>query len=176
VTESGFDPPANTARIRLREFTRADVEEILALDSDPEVIRFVRNGIPSTRTDAEAAIERVLKRYHEHPGQGSWHATRIDDGRFIGWGSLKYAGESQHVEVGYRLMRAAWGMGFATELARAMVARGFDVLGLTRIIGVTHPDNVASQHVLLKAGMSDEGWGRYYDQDLRLFAIQRLAR
>jgi RimJ/RimL family protein N-acetyltransferase len=54
-----------------------------------------------------------------------------------------------------------------------MVARGFDLLGLERIIGVTHPDNLASQRVLLKAGLRDQGWGRYYDQDLRLFAIER---
>ena len=48
---------------------------------------------------------------------------------------------------------------------------GFDDLGLERIIGVTHPDNLASQRVLLKIGMADEGWGRYYDRRLRLFAI-----
>ena len=171
-----FDPPPGTARIRLREFTLADVDDVFALDSDPEVMRFIGDGSASTRSDAEASIERVLKRYREHPGQGAWHATRVDDGRFIGWGSLKHAGDSPDIEVGYRLMRAAWGMGFATELARAMVARGFDLLGLERIIGVTHPDNVASQRVLQKVGMRDQGWGRYYDQDLRLFAIERHTR
>ena len=54
-----------------------------------------------------------------------------------------------------------------------MLEHGFDDLGLERIIGVTHPDNQASQRVLTKVGMRDEGWGRYYDQDLRLFAIDR---
>jgi RimJ/RimL family protein N-acetyltransferase len=166
-------PPPNTARVRLREFTHADVDDLFALDSDPEVMRYIGDGATSTRDDAEASIDRILRRYRDHAGQGAWHATRIDDGRFIGWVSLKHAGESPDIEVGYRLMRAAWGMGFATELARAMVARGFDVLGLQRIIGVTHPDNVASQRVLLKAGLSDRGFGRYYDQDLRLFAIER---
>ena len=55
--------------------------------------------------------------------------------------------------------------------AAAMRDYGFDDLGLERIIGVTHPGNRASQHVLTKIGMADEGWERYYDRRLRLFAI-----
>lgn len=173
---SAVSPPAGTPRVRLREFTREDVDDLFALDSDPAVMRFIGNGRPGKRTDAEAGIERVLRRYREHPGLGVWHATRHDDARFIGWVSLKHAGESPDIEIGYRLVRAAWGLGFATELARAMVARGFDDLNLARIIGVTHPDNHASQRVLTKIGMRDEGWGRYYDSDLRLFAIERALR
>ena len=175
MPDDRFAPPPDTLRVRLREFTANDVEDLHALDSDPQVMRFIGDGSIGTRADAEAAIARVLRRYRDHPGQGVWHATRIDDGRFIGWISLKHAGESPDIEIGYRLVRAAWGMGFATELARAMSTRGFDVLKLARIIGVTHPDNRASQRVLQKAGMRDEGWGRYYGADLRLFAIERGA-
>jgi RimJ/RimL family protein N-acetyltransferase len=54
-----------------------------------------------------------------------------------------------------------------------MVRYGFDDLELARIIGVTHPKNLASQHVLQKAGLRDRGWGRYYDRRLRLFAAER---
>ena len=168
-----FAPPLGTARLRLREFTEADADAIYALDSDPRVMRFIGDGSPSTRDDAELTIGRVLRRYTEHPGQGAWHASRRDDGRFVGWVSLKFAGESPDIEVGYRLVADAWGKGFATELARAMLERGFGLLQLDRIIGVTHPDNHASQRVLAKIGMRDEGWGRYYDHDLRLFAIDR---
>ena len=168
-----FDPPPDTARVRLRQFTADDVATIEALNADPRVMRYINGGTPSTHEEAVASVERVLKRYAEHPGQGVWHASRRDDGRFIGWISLKFAGASQDVEIGYRLVFDAWGSGFATELSRAMLGRGFDVLGLSRIIGVTHPDNHASQRVLAKVGMRDEGFGRYYDQDLRLFAIDR---
>jgi RimJ/RimL family protein N-acetyltransferase len=72
--------------------------------------------------------------------------------------------------VGYRLLRNAWGHGFATEGARELVRYGFDSVGLHRIIGVTHPDNLASQRVLMKAGLADAGFGRYYGERLRLFA------
>ena len=56
--------------------------------------------------------------------------------------------------------------GMPTELVRY----GFDDLGLHRIVGITHRDNVASQRVLLKAGLRPDGWGRYYGQRLRVFA------
>ena len=170
---SALLPPTSTARLRLREFTAADVDLIHALDSDPRVMRYVGDGRTSSREDAALAIGRIQRRPLEHPGQGVWHASRQDDGRFVGWVSLKFAGDSRDVEIGYRLVFDAWGSGFATELARTMLERGFDVLKLDRIIGVTHPDNRASQRVLAKVGMRDEGWGRYYDKDLRLFAIDR---
>lgn len=162
-----------TSRLAVREFTAADVDDIFALNADPRVMRYIGDGTPATREDAEAAVERSLRRYREHPGLGAWHVSRRDDGRFVGWVSLKHAGESPDIEVGYRLRHDAWGQGFATELARAMLRRGFDERGLDRIIGVTHADNAASQRVLLKAGLRDEGWGDYYGQRLRLFAISR---
>jgi ribosomal-protein-alanine N-acetyltransferase len=162
-----------TARLALREFTRDDLDDLVALDGDARVMRYIGDGSLGTRELCEAGIERVLARYAEDNGLGLWHASRQDDGRFVGWVSLKPCGDSTDIEVGYRLMHDAWGQGFATELARAMVRRGFDDVGLERIIGVTHPDNAASQRVLMKAGMSDEGWGRYYGRDLRLFAIDR---
>mgnify|MGYP003374993152 CR=1 FL=1 len=68
-------------------------------------------------------------------------------------------------------------MGGPQQLQRPFIAQDaeflarHDALPLERIIGVTHPGNRASQHVLTKIGMADEGWGRYYDRRLRLFAI-----
>jgi RimJ/RimL family protein N-acetyltransferase len=169
-------PPTGTARIALRAFASDDVDDLFALDSIPEVMRYIGDGsVVADRAASEAAIPLILRRYAEHPGTGSWRASRRDDGRFVGWVSLKHAGASPDIEIGYRLMPHAWGQGIATELATAMVRRGFAEVGLDRIIGVTHPDNLASQRVLLKIGMRDEGWGRYYERDLRLFAIRREA-
>jgi RimJ/RimL family protein N-acetyltransferase len=169
-----FAPPTGTARLALREFAPEDADDLVALDSDPRVMRYIGDGsIATGRDTALEGIARTRRRYVEHPGTGVWRASRRDDGRFVGWVSLKHCGDSPDIEVGYRLMVHAWGQGFATELARAMLRRGFRELGLPRIIGVTHPDNLPSQHVLTKAGLRDEGWGRYYGRDLRLFAILR---
>lgn len=166
-------PVRSTARIELREFTQNDVDDVYALDSDPRVMRYIGDGSIVTRADAEQTIGRVCTRYRQFPNLGAWHASCRDTGEFIGWASLKHPGESLDIEIGYRLRFPAWGKGFATELASAMREHGFGVLNLARIIGVTHPDNAASQRVLAKIGMRDEGWGRYYDADVRLFAIDR---
>jgi RimJ/RimL family protein N-acetyltransferase len=162
---------AGTPRVLLREFTPADADDLFALDSDPDVMRYIGDGRIGTREDVATQLPRAIRRYSDHPGLGSWHATLRESGQFIGWVSLKHAGDSPDIEIGYRLCVQAWGKGLATELASSMVVRGFEKVGLQRIIGVTHPDNRASQNVLRKIGMRDQGFGRYYEQDLRLFAI-----
>jgi RimJ/RimL family protein N-acetyltransferase len=160
-------PFLSTERLSLREFRLDDVENLYRLDRDPSVMRYIGDGSVATRASVAAALSRTAKYYAKFPGLGVWPAEA--DGAFIGWFCLKYVPATVEVEVGYRLLPQAWGRGYATEGARALVRYGFDVLGLYRIIGLTHPDNAASQRVLQKSGLRDAGWGRYYDRDLRLF-------
>ncbi len=169
-------PWLQTLRLEMREFVAADLDDLLRLASDARVMRYIANGRPFSRAKTEAMLARILRYYALYPDLGVWYATRRDSGAFIGWFSLKYAGTSADVEVGYWLLPAAWGLGFATEGAAALLAYGFDDVGLDRVIGVTHPANRASQRVLMKAGLADEGWGRYYDRRLRLFAATNPAR
>lgn len=171
-------PWLETLRLALREFTPADFADLHRLDTDPRVMKYINGGRPATRDETAAAIRRIVRYPRLYPDLGIWYATRRDTGAFIGWFSLKYAGKSPDVEIGYRLLRNAWGHGYATEGATALLCFGFDELQLHRIIGVTEPGNLASQHVLQKAGMTDRGWGRYYDKRLRLFAADNdeLAR
>jgi len=166
-------PWLETLRIEMRAFHPDDFDDLFALDSDPRVMKYFTGGKPAPRANVEAAMRRILRYPALFPDLGFWYATRRDTGEFIGFFCFKYAGRSPDIEVGYRLMYRAWGQGFATEGATALVRFGFDDLGLSRIIGVTHKDNVASQRVLMKAGLRDRGWGRYYDQRLRLFAVTR---
>ena len=163
-------PWLETLRISMRAFVPEDIDDLYRLDGDPRVMRFFGDGNAAPREVTAAAMRRFLRYPQLYLDLGFWYATRRDTGAFIGWFTLKYAGRSPDVEVGYRLLHRAWGKGFATEGATALVHFGFDDLGLHRIIGVTHPDNVASQRVLMKAGLEDCGWGRYYDKRLRLFA------
>ncbi len=158
-----------TLRLAMRRFVREDYADVLRLDRDLRVMKYI-TGKPATPEETHATIERVTRYYDRYPDLGAWYTVRRDTGAFIGWFSLKYAGKSPDIEIGYRLLPQAWGQGFATEGATAMHDYGFDDLGLYRIIGVTHPGNRASQRVLLKAGLLDRGWARYYDQRLRFFA------
>ena len=122
----------------------------------------------------DADFNRAL--LESHPGLGNWRASRRDTGAYIGWCSLKYIPDTVEIEVGYRFLHEAWGQGFATECATELVRYGFEDLGLDRIIGITHKDNVASQRVLQKAGLKNDGWGRYYGWRLRRFAVNRDQR
>jgi RimJ/RimL family protein N-acetyltransferase len=161
-----------TDRLALRRFTADDAQNLYRLDSDPRVMRYIGDGSVSTRASIEAGLARIVRYYDRYPGLGVWPAQERPTSRFIGWFCLKYVPKTVEVEVGYRLLPEAWGRGYATEGARALVARGFEVLGLYRIIGLTHPENVASQRVLQKAGLRDAGWGRYYERELRLFVAE----
>jgi RimJ/RimL family protein N-acetyltransferase len=153
----------------LREFCADDVDALHRLNSDPRVMRYIGDGSIDTREAAERAVTRSMKYYRNFPGLGVWPAEDREKGVFVGWFCLKYVPETVEIEVGYRLAPEVWGRGYASEGARALVRYGFNALGLDRIIGLTHPDNAASQRVLQKAGLADAGWGRYYGRRLRLF-------
>jgi RimJ/RimL family protein N-acetyltransferase len=165
-----------TLRLDFREFRRDDFDDLFKLDSDARVMKYI-GGKAMSKTEVEAALTRAMGYYRSTYGLGVWYATRRDTGAFVGWYSLKYCPPTCDVEVGYRLMRNAWGQGFATEGATELVRYGFDDLGLDKIIGVTHPGNRASQRVLMKAGLRDVGFVRtYYDRRLRLFEAHRNSR
>ncbi|HQU49493.1 MAG TPA: GNAT family N-acetyltransferase, partial [Casimicrobiaceae bacterium] len=164
-------PWLQTLRIGLREFVAEDVENVVRLDGDRRGMKLIGTGRVHSREESLAIFPRAMRYSRLYADLGIWRASRRDTGAFIGWFSLKYAGRSCDVEIGYRLVPEAWGQGFATEGAAALRDYGFDDVGLSRIIGVTHPRNFASQRVLAKIGMVDEGYGHYYDKRLRLFAV-----
>ena len=157
-----------TARLVLSEITAEHGHELYELDADPRVMRYIGAGRVRTREDVDEAMRRIPRAYALYPGLGTWRATRRDNGDFVGWFALKYVPGTVEVEVGYRLRHAAWGRGYATEGARELVDYGFDELGLFRIIGITHPENVSSRRVLEKAGLVDAGMGYYYGRCVRV--------
>jgi RimJ/RimL family protein N-acetyltransferase len=162
-----------TERLALREFTDGDLPDLMRLDTDPRVMRYIGSGRALT-TDAVSEVLRRVRRYYDlYPNLGVWRAERRDKGAFVGWFCLKYIPRTVEVEVGYRLLPEAWGQGYATEGATALVRYGFEEVGLTRIVGLTHPRNAASQNVLLKAGLRDAGFANYYGRRLRYFVAGR---
>jgi RimJ/RimL family protein N-acetyltransferase len=158
-----------TPRLSLREFRADDAADLYRLHGDPRVMRYIGDGSVGTRASVATALARAASHYRNYPGLGIWPASERASDEFVGWFCLKYVPQTVEIELGYRLLPQAWGYGYATEGASALLRYGLEALGLYRIIGLTHPGNTASQRVLRKAGMRDAGWGRYYDRDLRLF-------
>ncbi|NKB69467.1 MAG: GNAT family N-acetyltransferase [Candidatus Latescibacteria bacterium] len=144
-----------TQRLSLRRFTAADTEHIYALDNDPEVMRFINGGTPTPRRVVEEEILPGFIHWDQGaPAYGFWAAEERDSGAFIGWFSLRPDKEEPQVIVlGYRLCRAVWGQGLATEGVRALIAKGFTELGVERMVASTYQDNTPSLRVMEKAGL-----------------------
>jgi RimJ/RimL family protein N-acetyltransferase len=145
-----------TERLLLRRFTAADVDNLFDLDSDPAVMRFLTGGTPTPREVIQDEIlPSFLRSYERFAGFGFWAAIEKVSGDFLGWFSFRPpdGAASGDVELGYRLRRAAWGQGYATEGACALIRKGFTELGVRRVFATTYQDNRASRRVMEKAGL-----------------------
>ena len=159
-----------TDRLLLRRFTADDVDALFALDADPEVMWFLRAGPPTPReTIARDRLPAYLADYERFAGYGFWAAIERATGAFLGWFHLRPdpSGPLDQPELGYRLRRAAWGQGYGTEGARALIRKAFVELGARRVVAATHEDNAASRRVLAKVGMRPVRTFRLTPDELR---------
>ncbi|NUK38343.1 GNAT family N-acetyltransferase [Streptomyces lunaelactis] len=146
-----------TERLSLRPFGEADVDRLLNLDSDPEVMRFINGGRPTTREAVRTeALPRFLHRYPCIGNPALWAAEERTTKEFVGWFELRPLDENSAAvaELGYRLARAAWGRGFATEGSRALIRKGFTEFGVQRVTANTMTVNARSRRVLEKVGLT----------------------
>lgn len=144
-----------TKRLRLRQFTPADANYLFRLDNDPEVMHYINGGTPTPREAIENDILPGFCHYDERfPGFGVWAAELKTTSKFLGWFSLRPTNQTNdEAALGYRLNRAAWGQGYATEGVQALIRQGFTAWGLQRIVATTYEENRASRRVMEKAGM-----------------------
>ncbi|HEX5506219.1 MAG TPA: GNAT family N-acetyltransferase [Thermomicrobiales bacterium] len=146
-----------TERLTLRRFTAADADNLVALDSDPDVMRYLSGGAPTPRAMIERELlPRWLAYYDRRLGFGHWAAIERAGGDFLGWFGFHPTdgADPGEVELGYRLRRAAWGRGYATEGSRALLRKGFAELGVRRVVASTYQDNFGSRRVMEKVGMT----------------------
>ncbi|MGB9035252.1 MAG: GNAT family N-acetyltransferase, partial [Paeniglutamicibacter sp.] len=145
-----------TARLVLREFTADDAGLLVELDSDPLVMRYISNGVPTPREEIVSEHIPAYLAYHRAgPDFGFWVAQLGGTGAFTGWFHLRPEPgfPATDPELGYRLKHEFWGRGLATEGARALIAHGFSVPSVTRIHANTMAVNTASRLVMEKCGM-----------------------
>ena len=145
-----------TERMLLRRFTRADIDHLFELDSDPEVMRYINGGKPTPRREIENDILPAFLNYYDRfEGYGFWAAIEKSSGGFLGWFHFrpKHGASLEEPELGYRLRKSAWGKGYATEGSRALIRKGFTELGAQRVVAETMVVNAASRRVMEKAGL-----------------------
>jgi [ribosomal protein S5]-alanine N-acetyltransferase len=150
-------PTLHSARLGLRPVTSADADALFALHSSASVLRYWDSPPWSDRARAPRFITACREMAEE--GSGARLAIdRVSDGVFLGWCSLTgWNPDHRSARMGYCLREAAWGHGYATEAARAVLQWAFDTLDLNRVQAETDTRNVASARVLEKLGFVREG-------------------
>jgi ribosomal-protein-alanine N-acetyltransferase len=154
-------PTLTTARFSLRPFAASDAPELARLLNVEEVARETLNvPFPYPEDRALPFIVESAEKWQEKKG-ATWAITDLRDGTLLGGIGLVIVERHKRAELGYWIRRERWGQGTAGESGKAVVAFGFDTLGLSRIEANHYPENPASGAVLRKLGMRHEGHARH---------------
>lgn len=143
-----------TERLILREFGPDDANNLLELDTDPEVRRYVDQPNPPTPESAARLLQRFLS-WHRKPDQYGYFATiEKATGAFIGWFHFRPTRDlPDAIEIGWRFKQTAWGRGYATEGAQAILRKGFLEQGVARVAAEAMTENGRSIRVMQKIGL-----------------------
>lgn len=144
-----------TERLYFRELDVQDSESFYRLNNNPNVIRYTGNS--AFKTIEEAYL--FLENYHDYAlnGYGRWAVIAKANDEFLGWCGLKYDGDLDETDIGFRFFEEKWNKGYATESAKACLDYGFENLKLKKIVGRAMQDNKASIKVLEKIGLQFQG-------------------
>lgn len=172
-----------TERLRLRQWTDADLDAFAAMNADPEVMRHFPAVL--SRAESAASLDRLRSQLIEH-GWGLWALELRGTREFLGFTGLAVPRFDAHftpaVEIGWRLARPAWGHGYATEAARAAAEYGFTELELSEIVSFTTVSNRASRAVMERLGMTHDSFDDFdhpllpRDHPLSRHVLYRLRR
>lgn len=170
-------PTIETERIKLRKITLEDVEDVFLYASNEEVSKYVPWNTHKTLLDSQKFVEFILKQY-EKKLILPWGIENKENGRLIGNIDL-FSWQPKHkfAEISYVISKEYWGMGITTEATKEVLKFGFEKMGLVRIQAKSFIDNLASEKVMIKSGMTFEGVirkGMYLKgqhRDLKMYSI-----
>jgi RimJ/RimL family protein N-acetyltransferase len=167
-----------TDRLTLRPWdAAADLEEAFRMYNDPEVVRHIGGEARRVKNHEEmrSRLETFMKVRED--GLGRWAIEAKQARRVVGTVILDHIQQAfgtpfDEIEIGWHLAREAWGQGYASEAAKALLRYGFETLGFSEIFAVLTKDNGASARVAKRIGMTRIGeTDRYYGQVLELYRI-----
>jgi ribosomal-protein-alanine N-acetyltransferase len=162
----------NTLRLTLRPLDEKDVQALYSIYQTEGVLSYFPNTIPPPIEKIQRFINSQQAHWEKY-GYGNWGILPEGRAEIIGWAGLQYLPELNETEVGFLLDRPFWGMGYATEAARASVQFGFNRFHLDHIIALVHPENLASQRVIDKCGMEYQDTLALWGIQLRRYQINR---
>lgn len=160
-----------TERLLVRRFTPSDLDIFFLINGDARVWHYIRPA--KTRVESDAFLDENIGLYRDGDPVGRYAVFDKSLDRFTGIFSFLYITDTNHYHIGYALLPDAWGRGFATELVRAGTSWFFTHTDQPALSAIVHPDNLASQKVLLKSGYRPGGHLIEEGKNLQLFTIDR---
>jgi [ribosomal protein S5]-alanine N-acetyltransferase len=165
-----------TERLVVRQYTMDDFKNFYRLNGDEDVMRFIRPA--QTKKQSKEFLQKVIAAYTERPGMGRWGMFLKKNNEFVGSFAIipvdnSNQSDSYRMQLGYALVKESWGKGYATEAVKEGLQYAFDRLGLTEIAGITYPENVTSQKVLLKNGFVFDSTFIEEEKELHVYICKR---
>jgi RimJ/RimL family protein N-acetyltransferase len=159
-----------TERLIVRPIDERDIDEIFAMRSDSEVMRFIRE--PQNREESISWVKLVSSRW-ETEQIGFCALIEKSSNEFVGWCGIWQLQETGEFEIGYAVGRRFWGKGFATEAALKFLQYAFEKLKSEKIVAVAQPENAGSRRVMEKLGMQYDYTGEFYGRRLVHYSITK---
>ncbi|NQU67905.1 MAG: GNAT family N-acetyltransferase [Candidatus Marinimicrobia bacterium] len=163
-------PEFQTERLFARPLKKSDIDAMHTLHRNSNVMKYIHKP-EETMEETLATYKRVMDYHERNPQFGLW-SVLLKDGAYMGWIILKHLDNTADVEIGYRFLPEFWGKGYATEIGYVVRNYGFQELELPTIVGVTLPENIASQRVLEKIGLTYRKPAHYYGVDVSFYQME----
>jgi Acetyltransferases, including N-acetylases of ribosomal proteins len=153
-----------TPRLRLEPYNDSHFEGLRVMESDPLVMRYISNGIAKTPEETWEGIRRVKARWEQY-GFSWWAIKETSSGAIVGAACLQHLAnvDGAPLEIGWRLVPEHNGKGYATEAAKAIIDFAAERAGATYLVAVADPENIPSQRVMQRLGMTYKAIEQHYD-------------
>ena len=159
-----------TQRLRLHELADTDTGFIVELLNDADFLRFIGDRGVRSHDDALRYLAEGPRASYAANGFGLWRVERREDGAIVGMCGLLRRETLPHPDIGYAYLPAFRGQGYAVEAGAAVLRRGFETLGLPRILAIVTEANAGSVRVLERLGMSCQGPQQIGEDTLLVYA------
>jgi RimJ/RimL family protein N-acetyltransferase len=164
-------PTFETERLILRPFAPEDAVPLHRILNQEDVLKYFPGPGNPPLERAERFVAHQIAQWSD-VGYAWWAVDSKETGNLIGWNGLQWLPETEETEIGFLIGRDHWGRGLTTEAGRVGVRFAFETVGLDELIALAHPENVASQRVIEKLGLSFVEETEYFEMAVRKFALR----
>jgi [ribosomal protein S5]-alanine N-acetyltransferase len=161
-----------TERLAVRQYIfDLDAENFFLLNGNKDVMRYIRPV--KAREECDAFLKEIIISAEENPGMGRWAAIEKESNAFVGSFAIIPVEGTDYIQLGFALLPAYWGKGFASELTRAGLDYYFSTTSADHIYAIAEKPNIASQKVLLKTGFVPDGTTQEGEKQLLRFIFRK---